>query len=250
MRSIMKTVAVIIIVVATDLSAQDLRDRGEGQPGQSLDAAVRFFAPLFLPKTFQDLTRLKEFVTGSDFLRYRRANGDRAAVDTLYRRALRLSWDNTAEALWISLMATMEHRWVDVRIPLIGLIIPFPLTSEFGDEFAARVKALPSKLYDDSPRTPFGDKDKLQHFFGSAFLAYVMESGNAVDRLGELIEWGESRFVPGEEEDLRDMRANRQGQEFARALLAGLAVKPSDFMTTTAVQAGRLNEHQRTSRER
>ena len=199
-------------------------------PQRSLVEAVRFFAPLFPPKIIQDAAQLRAFVAGPEFDSLRSVRGDRAAVDTLYAEALRLSWKNTAEALLISMLATIEHRRLEFRLPLIGLILPLPLTTEFQEEFDARVESLPGRLYADSPRTPHGDRDKLQHFFGSAFLAYILESEDRADDVGHFVESGESRFVPGETVDDRDIRTNRQGQRFARALLAGQDVRPTAFL--------------------
>ncbi len=199
-----------------------------------LPEAVRFFAPFFLPKIVQDTYQLKEYILGEDFAMLRVREGDPAAVDAIYARALDLSWGNTGEALLLSMVATMDHRRVDVTLPLIGLVIPVPLTGEFEDEFSQRLKALPSQLYRDSPRS--GDRDKLQHFFGSAFLVVVTESEKGADDVGFLVERGEARYVQGETVDVRDIRANRQGQRFGRALRDGRPVLPSTFLRTEEEQ--------------
>ena len=198
--------------------------------------AVSFFAPFVIPKTIQDTYRLKEYVCSEEFAELRSAAGDPAAVDAIFARALTISWDNSGEALYLSLVATMEHRRVDITLPIVGLALPIPLTGEFEDEFSDRVQALPARLYDDSPRTPYGDRDKLQHFFGSAFLVLVTESEEGADEEGNFVERGESRYVIGEIVDTRDIRANRQGQRFGRALLAGESVRPSDFLRSAQVQ--------------
>jgi hypothetical protein len=126
----------------------------------------------------------------------------------------------------------MDHQRVGVRLPLIGAILWFPLTSEFGGEFRARVDALPSRLYADTPPGRGGDRDKLQHFFGSAFLTAVTESAESADRVGLFIEWGEERFIVGGLNDERDVRANRQGERFGLHLLSDPDTRPSRFFTT------------------
>jgi hypothetical protein len=200
--------------------------------GSTPDApeAVRFFAPFFFPKVIQDTFRIKEYVCGDEFAVLRAAEGDCAAVDALYAEALDLSWGNTGEALLLCLVATMDHRRVDLTLPVLGFVLPIPLTGEFEAEFVERRNALPSRLYGDSPRTRAGDRDKLQHFFGSAYLVVLSESESSADDVGYFVERGESRFVPGETIDARDIRANRQGQRFGRAILTGLNARPSEFL--------------------
>jgi hypothetical protein len=190
--------------------------------------AISFFAPFFLPKVLQDDYRLKEYVTGEEFSRLRKEKGDPAGVDALFVRAQDLCWGNTYEALLLCFVATMEHRNFGVRLPVVGPLLWLPLTSEFPDDFHRRVRALPSLLYADTPRE--GDRDKLQHFFGSALLTYVGESRDPAERVGTFVEWGEDRFVIDGALDNRDLRANRQGQNFGLWLLADPTIKPSFFL--------------------
>jgi hypothetical protein len=121
----------------------------------------------------------------------------------------------------------MDHNKFGVRIPFVGPLLWVPLTSEFREEFQDRLKALPSQLYPDTP--PEGDRDKLQHFFGSALVTYITESREAGERVGYFIEWGEDKFIVGGVMDERDMRANRQGQQFGLHLLEDTSTRPSDF---------------------
>jgi hypothetical protein len=200
-------------------------------PRASVPEACRLIGGLFFPKMLQDAGQLKEYVTSDAYALVRRQYGDLYAVDALFDRAMTSSWGNVYEALFICLVATMEHRRVTFDVPLLGPILSLPLTSEFEDEFRARVAALPGRLYPDSPDGQLQDKDKLQHFFGSAFLAYVFESRDASERVGELVERGERRFVPDRGPDERDVRANRQGQEFGQALLRDRSVLPSRFLS-------------------
>ncbi len=200
------------------------------RPASDVPEAVSFFAPFVFPKILQDEYQLRQYIKGEEFSLFRASYGDVHSVDAIFDEALRLSWGNVYEALFISLLATMEHRRVDVRIPVIGIVIPLPLTSEFEDEFEERVKYLPTKLYPDSPPTDYGDKDKLQHFFGSALATYVSESSESADALGDFIESKESKYVPGEVVDMRDIRTNRQGQAFAFALFSNKQVRPSVFI--------------------
>jgi len=199
-------------------------------PHSSVPPALRLIFGLFFPKTIQDVSQLKEYLASDEFAGFRRQYGDVYAVDALFDHAMRLSYDNTYEALFICLVATLEHRRFTISIPLLGPVFSLPLASEFEDGFQVRVNALPGQLYPDSPRGRIGDRDKLQHFFGSAFVAHVFESRDASDRVGGMVEWGEQRFVPDRGPDDRDVRANRQGQEFGLRLLDDRSALPSQFM--------------------
>jgi hypothetical protein len=199
-------------------------------------------SPFLLPKIVADGHRLKEFITSEEFASAKKDRGDVYAVDLLFDTALRWSWNNPYEALLITFVAVMDHRTFGVRIPLAGALLWFPLTSEFADDFAARVAALPRKLYPESPAGGEGDRDKLQHFFGSALLTYLTESTDAAERAGLFVEWGEREFIVGGVYDERDLAANRQGQQFALRLLADPAARPSaslrDFLPGNTLKRG------------
>lgn len=223
----------IIVLWSASTFSQEIPDSvqvPEFEPRCNVPDAVSFFAPLVIPKLLQDISRLKDFVRSSDFAGFRLHYGDVHAVDAIFERALNLCWNNVYEALIISFLTTMDHRRVGIRLPVIGSLVWLPLTSEFEDEFAARVNALPLKLYADTPPGRFGDRDKLQHFFGSAFLTYLFESGGAAERIGDFIEWGEPQFVVGGAYDERDLRADRQGQQFGMQLLQRTSARPSSFL--------------------
>lgn len=205
--------------------------------GHSIKHLLGFFAPFFPPKLVQDDYLLKEYIRSEEFAHLRAYDGDLAAVDAIFGEARRLCWGNLYEALFISLLATMDHRRFGVKLPVVGPLLWVPLTGEFPDEFEARIAALPRRLYNDSPRAGAGDRDKLQHFFGSAFLTYAFESRAAAERVGQFIEWGEDKIIVDGALDERDMRANRQGQEFGLRLLDEASVRPSAFLRSVVVQA-------------
>ncbi|HMK39021.1 MAG TPA: hypothetical protein VK569_06745, partial [Bacteroidota bacterium] len=157
---------------------------------EEVPAVLTFLSPLLVPKVFADCFSLREYVRSGELASARALYGDLYAVDCVFDRAMRLCWNNVYEALLVSAFALMDHRRFGVRLPLPGVVLWFPLTSEFDDEFSARVDSLPSRLYADTPPGRQGDRDKLQHFFGSAFLTAVSESAEGADRFGLFIEWG------------------------------------------------------------
>ena len=191
---------------------------------------VRFLAPVLVPKVMQDVCLLREYLKGDEFKLVRIRQGDLYAVDEIFSKARELTWDNIHEALLISFLATLDHRRIGVRAPSVGSLLWLPLTSEFEDEFEERAKALPRRIYPDSPEGEAGDRDKLQHFFGSAFLAYLFESREAAERVGDAVELGEERFIVDGVSDERDVRANHHGQSFGLILLRDTDTRPSDVL--------------------
>ena len=204
-------------------------------PREHAPAVLRFLSPLLVPKVYQDCFRLREYVRSGELAATRASHGDLYAVDCVFDRAMELCWDNLYEALLVSAFALMDHERFGVRLPFLGIVLWFPLTSEFAGDFRARVDALPSRLYADTPPGKDGDRDKLQHFFGSAFLTALTESRDGADRFGLFIEWGEERFIVGGVNDARDVRANREGQLFGLALLDAPETRPSRYLGSGAL---------------
>jgi hypothetical protein len=206
-----------------------------GQRPADVPALLRFVAGIFPPKLLNDAWLLREYVRGERLSLIRMRDGDPASVDSMYAEALRLSWGGAGTALLLCLAATLDHRRVGVNLPVAGPILWFPLTSEFPDEFEARVAALPRRLYADSPEE--GDRDKLQHFFGSALVAQLAESRERAMVMGLFVEWGEGRFVVDGTPDPRDARADRQGSAYGMALLDDPLLLPSGYFDPAPIGA-------------
>jgi len=183
--------------------------------------------PYLPPFFFQYGIELKTFIRSKTFWSIRNKFGDLRAIDAIYVRALNLTNNNTSVALLISTIACFDHRTIGLKIPVFALF--FPLTDEPEREFRKRIRNLPKKLYSDTPPFQTGDRDKLQHFFGSAFIANTFESRQTAERFSEFIEKGEDAIIIGGTNDDRDRRANRQGQRFGMALLKNNHRLPSGF---------------------
>lgn len=188
---------------------------------------------LFPPLLVQHGNELKEFIRSDEFVRLRKEHGDIRAVDAIFVRAMRLTDNNTGVSLLLSAVATFDHDVVGVNVPLLSIV--FPLTSESDEEFRLRRERLPRKIYGDTPAGGAGDRDKLQHFFGSAFLTFTLESPETAGRFGDFVERGEEALIIGGAFDDRDYRANRQGQLFGTALLEDIRRFPSDFLRAVIV---------------
>lgn len=134
---------------------------------------------------------------------------DLTRMDLIYLRALCEAEGDIEAALLASLIACFEHR----TIPL-SFGINLPLTFEPQDDFDRRVERLPRKLFADGA----DDRDKLQHFFASAWLAWTLDNAEAADLIGLAVEAGEDAFVRGGADDPRDVRTNRLGHLFVELL--------------------------------
>jgi hypothetical protein len=185
-----------------------------------------YFPPIFI----QNGMELKSFIRSDTFNKLRLQYGDLKAVDAIFIRAMKLTNNNTAMALLLATKACFDHRTVGLKVPVFALF--FPLSNESREEFKSRVANLPRKLYTDTPRGKIGDRDKLQHFFGSAFIAFAFESAEPAERTSEFVEKGEDLIIVDGTIDARDVRANRQGQRFGLALLENCYRVPSEFISS------------------
>ncbi len=185
---------------------------------------------IFIPQIINDTKRVRQYILDKRFQILRNRCGDMRTVDAIYLKSLKIADYNIARALFLSFMAVLEHRKIEVKMPIIRSL-KVPLTFENDSIFSARIKHLPTHIYSDSPAAPEGDRDKLQHFFGSAYLSYASEAPEFARAAGNLIEWGEPVFIVGGADDLRDKRANKQGERFGRDLLIETIMMPSDYLT-------------------
>lgn len=201
-------------------------DEGENESFNLL----RFVGGVFTPEIIKETRQIRAYIRDRRFAELVKRCGGVRAMDFLYLKALKISDHNIARSLFLSMIACLDHQNVDLKVPLIG-VLDLPMTFEEDSLFKARYANLPSRLYDDTPQE--GDKDKLQHFFGSAYIAYASESRELARTSGNLIEWGEAQFVVGGVDDPRDRRSNKQGERFGHDLLAVKNLLPSDYLNLT-----------------
>lgn len=224
-----------LMIIAASASAQCNGDSATGgltwefEPEEESFSIGGFLGSIFTPQLVKDTRRIRRYVRDPRFAALLELCGDWRAVDGIYLKALRIAEYSVGRALFLSMMATIEHQKIDIDMPVVG-DVGLPLTFEPDSLFAARLRNLPGKIYADSPPFPAGDRDKLQHFFGSAYLAYASESPEVARSTGNVIEWGEARFVVGGADDPRDRRANLQGETFGHDLLYVSNLLPSDYL--------------------
>jgi hypothetical protein len=188
---------------------------------------VSFIGGVLTPDLIKETKQIRAYIRDPRFVVLVKRCSDVQAMDFIYLKALKISGHNLSRALFLSMIACLEHQNVDVKVPIVGSL-GIPLTFEEDSIFKARYANLPSRLYPDTPRE--GDRDKLQHFFGSAYIAYSSESRELARTSGNLIEWGEAQFVVGGVDDPRDRRSNKQGERFGHDLLTVKNLLPSDYL--------------------
>jgi hypothetical protein len=181
----------------------------------------------FLPSVPQASTLLKRYLRDERFYQLRKSLDDTVAVDAIYDRALLLTDGDIGKALLVAMLGVMDHQRLGLKLPLFGTVY-LPLTSESDSLFKLRRTHLPKRVMADGRRGT--DKDKLQHFFGSAYLAYTVNSNIFAEFIGDLIEEWEQRFVMGGTTDTRDQAANAKGREFGSALQDDPELLPSTIL--------------------
>ncbi len=149
-------------------------------------------------------------------------------MDTLFNCAVNYRDSDYSEALLSLMFATVPYKKVPIQIPLIKTIVQFPLTSAGDSVFLLKNKNLPKDFYFDTPQTNFGDKDKLAHFFGSAFLAYNSSIFDLGDLIGYFVEVFEEEFKVQSVIDSRDMMTNKLGYIFGTYLKKNKNIQPSN----------------------
>jgi hypothetical protein len=187
---------------------------------------LTFFTKLsaFFPPTFFEAElRLKQFIRSKRFSYIKKQNGELASIDTIFSRAKYLTNDNPALALLLSTLATNDHCILYFRFPIFDFRLPFPLTLETKEEFQQRFNNLPRYFLSQNE----DHRDKLQHFFASAFLSYIFESEEVVNRFGIFVEKGENAFVEDGTYDVEDLKMNRLGAEFGTELNNNSQLAPS-----------------------
>ena len=186
------------------------------------------FGSLFTPKGYIEGYQLRDLIRSDIYIEETEGMTDREKLDYIYDEAYILSRGDLQAAQLASAVATLEHRTIEIKL-LFGASITVPLTFEPEESFTARVERLPSRIYSDSTE----DKDKMQHFFLSAYLKRTLGTNSLVRLLGSFVEAGEDAFIVGGMSDERDLHANEDGIRFATSDKRAPISKPSEYLGTT-----------------
>jgi len=173
---------------------------------------------------------LSEFIASEKFVKLKEDNSDLALVDTIYLRAINYYQNDYAEALLALTFTTIPYREVPIIIPLINVKLYYPLISTDEKTFGRKNANLPSRFFYDSPKNQYGDKDKLAHFFGNAYIGYAESILDLADVFGYFVEAFEEDFKAQSKIDFRDIEVNWYGVLFGNLLEENKNILPSEVL--------------------
>jgi hypothetical protein len=189
----------------SDLSAQQ----------SSLSKGVNYLSSYIASEEFKELSETKNHIE---------------LTDSIYLRAVNFYNGDYSEALLALMLAAVPYKIVPIQIPVLNIVINYPLTAAEDSIFLLKNSNLPKYLFFDSPQTDYGDKDKLAHFFGSAFLAYSPNFFDLGNLIGYFIEVFEESFKVQSSVDNRDLYVNSLGIFFGKVLKKNKDLLPSDIL--------------------
>jgi hypothetical protein len=183
---------------------------------------------------------ISEFIASDYFIGLKATNIDLSLVDSMYLRTIRYYDYDYQEALLALTFATIPFRKVPLVVPLINARIYYPLISANDSISNLKNQNLPGRLFYDSPTDTGGDKDKLAHFFGNAFIGYAENILKLADVFGYFVEAFEEDFKAQSEVDFRDVDVNWYGVLFGEMLEINKNVLPSHIMTVRSLRYFRI----------
>ena len=174
-----------------------------------------------------EVQNISEFIASDSFLSLKECEGELQSIDSLYTKALNLTGKDIQEALLALTFAVVPYKNVPIQFLLR---FHYPLLSADDSIFKMKNKNLPRYFLSDSPKNEFGDKDKLAHFFGNAFVAYTSQIFDLTTTIGYFVEVFEENFTPENQIDLRDLKVNKLGEAFGKSLKKDQTLLPSIFI--------------------
>jgi hypothetical protein len=173
---------------------------------------------------------LSFYISSKEFLELRQELGDLSAVDSIYMTALKFKESNYSESLLVLSATTLPYRKVPIVVPLIKSIWNYPLVSADDSIYNLKNKNLPTRFFYDTPSNEYGDKDKLAHFFGFAFLEYSTLFFDFGNLIGYFTEAFEEDFKVQSSIDYRDLEVNFLGKCFGKLLKDDKSILPSQIL--------------------
>lgn len=186
------------------------------------------------------VNHISEYIASEHFISLKNKVGDVSSVDSIYIEATKFSKGNTSEALLALMLATVPYNKVPIQVPILNSIVYYPLTSAEEKIFLKKNNNLPVYLFFDTPQNDYGDKDKLAHFFGSAFLSYESNLFDLGKLIGYFVEAFEESFKVQSSVDLRDLDVNEYGRLFGNLLKENKQIFPSQIFLLRSLRFFRV----------
>jgi len=178
----------------------------------------------------KSVNNISSYIASNEFNHLRKEIGDLSIIDSIYFSALKFAQNNFTEALLALSLATLPYREVPIVIPLIKSIWNYPLVSAQDSIYNLKNENLPTKFFYDTPQNDYGDKDKLAHFFGFAFLEYSTLFFDFGNLIGYFTEAFEEDFKVQSSIDYRDLEVNFLGKCFGKLLKDDKSILPSQIL--------------------
>ena len=188
----------------------------------------------------KSVNNISSYIASDDFKILKTEIGDLASTDSIYQFALNECNNNYSDALLCLMLATVPYREVPIQIPIINSIVYYPLVSADEETFIKKNDQLPTHLFYDSPNNKYGDKDKLAHFFGSAFLSYESNFFDLGKLIGYFVEAFEESFKIQSSIDPRDLDVNYYGRFFGETLKENKQFLPSQILLLRSLRFIRI----------
>ena len=153
-----------------------------------------------------------------------------AYADSIFNKSVEYFNGDISEALLAATFATLPFRSIPIKFPLSSTRIDLVISRVPDSLFNARKAGIPSHLFFDSPQNSFGDKDKLAHFFGNAFLSYNISFFNLSKFMGIFVELFEQSFKVDGALNTKDIYINHFGELFGEVLNKSPKAQPSDIL--------------------
>ena len=187
----------------------------------------------YLSKT---VNHISSYIASEEFLQLKNKIGDASAVDSIFIDATKYTEGNISDALLALMLATVPYIEVPIQIPLFNSTLYYPLTSAEEKIFLSKNENLPRYLFFDSPTHKYGDKDKLAHFFGSAFLSNESNIFDIGKLIGYFVEAFEESFKVQSSVDIRDLDVNEYGRLFGKLLKENKDLLPSEIFLLRSIR--------------
>jgi hypothetical protein len=179
---------------------------------------------------------ISSYIASEHFSNLKNNIGDVAATDSIFSEAMRFTEYDYGDALIALMLATVPYNEVPIQIPIFNSTVYYPLTSADEETFLTKNENLPRYLFFDSPQNNYGDKDKLAHFFGSAFLSYESNIFDIGKLIGYFVEAFEENFKVQSSVDLRDLDVNEYGRLFGDLLKENKDLLPSQIFLIRSIR--------------
>ena len=206
--------------------------------------SIFFFQIFIFPqqsKLSKAVNYLSGYIASNSFLELDQLTPHLNLVDSIYLKAIMYYDLEYSEALLALTFTTVPYRKVPITLPLINVVVHYPLISADLDTYLLKNQNLPSQLFYDSPQNNFGDKDKLAHFFGNSFIGYAEPVFDLADVFGYFVEAFEEDFKAQSKVDFRDMNVNWYGKLFGDLLEKNRNILPSQVMLIRSFRYFNIN---------